>query len=691
MRSTGATTVFLACVPMRIGNFLLSRFGLAVFLLPPLQPRLAFGADPPALAVSADAKAHAPQLAAPIAEVTVYSDRARVRRRGTVQLGKTPLLVRLPDLPGATFLDSVRVSVQGKNVRVIRVEATPVEREHVAMEDAARLLDAIDVVDDQLAANANAQAAFNWEIVLASAVSPASPVAEELRDGRKALVPDTDSWFKSLDFLSARRESAQTEIGQLQDATSALGLQKAKLQADLGKLNPGGLAERRIEAVVVLEGEASSDANVELEYFVPGAFWKPVYDLHFESGRNVVRMETAAMVVQATGEDWSSVEMHFSTAAPGQGLDLPELLTWTLGEKDDFLMQARPVHPMSRPRTFPLPEPQPLAIDAERAARNEVLLARLERNNVDLIAVEQEELTVVERFDGKFLSNLPLENRTELVGVLANQVAGAVNGSQVRGGNSAQNSYQLEGFQRGESSSAEAIATQQLYMQLFQSPSVSRRLRFSDPFLPAVSAGGLDHVYRAPTRASIASSGSEVRIPLDASTFGVSVYHESTPSLEPTAYLKARVRNTGKRPVLRGPATIFSDGEFVGRGEIDTTGPGGVINMPLGADRDVRLIRRVVPSTTTTGLLSKTDETTYAVEIQVGNYKKKPIIVDVIDQFPKSSNEKVRVHFLDATPKPMGPTEDKIMRFRVTVAPGQTETIKLRYRIDRPNNTRLYQ
>ena len=62
------------------------------------------------------------------------------------------------------------------------------------------------------------------------------------------------------------------------------------------------------------------------------------------------------------------------------------------------------------------------------------------------------------------------------------------------------------------------------------------------------------------------------------------------------------MRNDGKRPLLRGPATIFGDGEFVGMGELKTTGPSGDIELPLGADQDIRFTRQVVPSSKTTGL-----------------------------------------------------------------------------------------
>ena len=107
-----------------------------------------------------------------------------------------------------------------------------------------------------------------------------------------------------------------------------------------------------------------------------------------------------------------------------------------------------------------------------------------------------------------------------------------------------------------------------------------------------------------------------------AQTFDAETVYEATPSLDTTAYVKARVKNGTGRPLLRGPTTIFVGGEFVGQGELQTTGPGGEIGFPLGADENVRLIRNVVPSTERKGVFSKDDVTTYAVELQVGNYKK---------------------------------------------------------------------
>jgi uncharacterized protein (TIGR02231 family) len=216
--------------------------------------------------------------------------------------------------------------------------------------------------------------------------------------------------------------------------------------------------------------------------------------------------------------------------------------------------------------------------------------------------------------------------------------------------------------------------------------------QLTDPLLPAVSAGGLDYLYPAPTTATVPSSGRQTRIPLAVQTFRAAAYHQATPALAATAFLRARVRNDGKRPLLRGPTTIFSDGELVGQGEIKTTGPGGEIELPLGADQDIRLTRQVVPATRTTGLIMKVDETTYEVQIQIGNYKKQPASIEVADQLPRSAQDKVEVKLLGVDPPAQGPPDaDGVVRWRVDLAAGATRTLRLRYQISRPRGWQLYQ
>ena len=672
------------------------------------------------------------RVEAPIAEVTVYSDRARVRRRGRVTVGAAVGVVRLPDLPGAAFLDTVRVAAVG--ARVIRVEATPIERERLEIEQATRLLDALDGVGDRLAAVEDRARADEWEVATLTRLSPASPVPEDKREGRKGLTIDVSSWWKALDFLGARTAAGRARLVRIADERRQLEAERDRLRADVAQLNQGGFSDRSVQVIVALEPTAGGPIDLELEYFVPGAHWKPAYTLLFSSARGQVTLETTAVVGQTSGEDWTRAALAFSTAIPGRGIDLPELLTWTLGERSEFVpvLHAR-IPPRVEP-LLPMPAAQSLASEAHavavelvrdrlaRAARapapgevsissgntsavwDEALRVRDKREIHDLVASvsADEPLTKqrpaaskgtpesseeIERPDGEMVSARPaaapapemaMEQDLSESGAGWRDVVAAPRRTAMLG--------------KSSSSVASAARVWPVSLSLFDATAARRPPRFVDPYLPAVSAGGLDFVYRAPTPTTVESSGKEVRVPLASQTFRADAFYEATPALATTAFLRARVRNDGKRPLLLGPATIFGDGEFVGVGEIRTTGPGGEIELPLGADQDIRLVRQIVPSGKTTGLILKSQETVYDVQLQVGNYKKQAVTVEVIDQLPVSRNDDVDVKLLATNPAPAkAPDTDGVIRWRVSIPPGETRTLKLSYQITRPKDWKLYQ
>jgi hypothetical protein len=657
----------------------------------------------------------AAMIEARIAEVTVFSDRARVRRRGRAT-GKAGIeVVRFPSLPGAVFLDTVRVSVTGG--RVLRVEATPVERERTSIAQAAKLLDALDAVDDRLVEIEDRAAVEDWEVGFLRALRPAAPVAEDKREGRKNLVVDTPSWWKALDFFGLRTRGAGERRLKVDADRRDATRERDRLVADVQALNRGGFSDRVVDVVAIVD-IARAGADLELEYFVPGARWKPAYDLHYASARGQIRVETAAVVEQTTGEDWTDTALLLSTAMPGRGIDLPELLTWTLGEKSEFVPQLRPRR--AAQAETPLPVPAARSTAADRAAIDaEMVRARLARamanEGSDRFRAQQVEAEKAAA-DNQAQAQEQVR-RVRLRQAQARQYDAPMN-AKVRSAPSASSGAaapamapqaQSEAMDMDDAeakpeslswqdiaaaprrSSASASASR-IPLALVDVSAPARGPTLSDPYLPAVSAGGLDYVYQSPTKATIASASKQVRIPLASQSFQASTFHEATPALAPTAFLRARVRNDGKRPLLRGPVAIFGDGELVGVGEIQTTGPGGDIELPLGADQDVKLVRQVVPSSKTTGVIMKADETTYDVQIQVANYKKQKITVEIADQVPRSRRDKVEVKLLGVQPATTGaPDADGVVKWRLELAPGATQTLKLSYRITRPKDWQLYQ
>jgi hypothetical protein len=597
-----------------------------------------------------------------------------------------------------------------------------VSRRHRSIAQAAKLLDALDAVDDRLVEIEDRRAVEDWEVGFLRALRPAAPVPEDKREGRKNLVVDAPSWWKALDFLGLRTRGASERLVKIDSDQREAIKERERIVADVQALNRGGFSDRVVDVVAIVDGTGGPKlgAELELEYFVPGARWKPAYDLHYASARGQIRVETAAVVEQTTGEDWTDTVLLLSTAMPGRGIDLPELLTWTLGEKSEFIPQLRPRR--APPAETPLPVPAARSSAADSAALDaEMVRARL----AQAMATEVQGDIVIKPpvsadNDQERARRVRLRKSMQNEATMSARVAparsapssssagappamapappppppseAAMDMDEAEGKPSTLSWQDIVVVPRKNKSGSASAYRVPLGLALVDATAPSRGPVLSDPYLPAVSAGGLDYVYQSPTRATIASSSKQVRIPLASQTFQASTFHEATPALAPTAFLRARVRNDGKRPLLRGPVTIFGDGELVGVGEIQTTGPGGDIELPLGADQDVKLVRQVVPSTKTTGVIMKADETTYDVQIQVANYKKQKVTVEIADQVPRSPRDKVEVKLLGVQPAATGaPDADGVIKWRVDLAPGATQTLKLSYRITRPKDWQLYQ
>jgi hypothetical protein len=648
----------------------------------------------PAIAVGPELKEEAPALEAPIVRVTVFSDRARIVRVAHAEVKAGVSSFRLPDLPGAVLLDTVRVTAKG--ARVLRAEASPVEREIVSIDQVKGLIDELEKVADQIREIDQQIALERRELERLESIHPAPPVEEKDRDGRKGLQVVPDAWFKAIDFLGGRDASGRARIQKLESDRLKLDERRNELAREIESKNLGAFTDVRVETFVAIDSAAAKKLDIELEYFIGGARWKPAYDLRFEQDGKLL-VETAAMVQQATGEDWNDVELLLSTAIPGQGIDLPELLTWTLGESRDFLPRAIAARRAPPPPRFSPPTPQATRAEEKRRIEIEILRSRFAQATGRTPIVTKEEPSVVYSKkatinfeDDAIEGELTKPEGAYLESRKADRPRPPAPAPRVAADApaAAEESYAVTLSSDVGSSSGPSF--QRRSLALFEAPPPS--IAFSDPYLPAVTAGGLDYVYEAPTRTTIPSKAEDRRVPLASQSFQASTVHEATPSLDTTAYVKAKVKNGSGRPLLRGPTNIFVGGEFVGQGEIQTTGPGGEIGFPLGADENVRLVRTVVPATKREGFISKDDVTTYAVKLQIGNYKKRAITIEVIDQVPKTSHEDVEIEFLSANPKPLAePDADGVMRWRLEVPASQTKTIEFSYTIGRPADWQLYQ
>jgi uncharacterized protein (TIGR02231 family) len=264
---------------------------------------------------------------APIVSVTVYPDRARVTRRGTVRLTAGRHRVHIEPLPLRLLADSIRVGGHGP-ATVLGVDV--LRRSHPRPPDSAvaelqrrrrELAGELAALDD--ADRAQAQHA---EFITALGQRSAGTFARALASGEAdaaGIATFAELLTGQLTQVQARRRDLTARRHLISEDINALD----RTLTDLGT----SVRPDRMAAAVDLEVDATGEVALELSYVVDSAGWSSTYDLRVDGER--LALSWYGLITQRTGEDWPECDLLLSTARPSDAASVPELDPWYLDRR----------------------------------------------------------------------------------------------------------------------------------------------------------------------------------------------------------------------------------------------------------------------------------------------------------------------------------------------------------------------
>ncbi|MDR3373752.1 MAG: mucoidy inhibitor MuiA family protein [Ancalomicrobiaceae bacterium] len=256
--------------------------------------------------------------------VTVFPDQAQVVRSLKVHLDAGAQVVVVTDLPAGIDAESVRVEASGGprieigsvDIRTVTPPPPEVKLTSEAEQKIRTLNDEHAGLDDRIKA---AEAKLKLIERLGSASTEG--FVKGIGEGKTAPNLIKDSW-------TVFAEGIDESLGVIRAAhvrQSAIDDEIARIRADIG--HQPQPSSRHGEARVALAADAGGDATFRISYRMTRAGWQPVYDARLTSGSGTekpsVELVTRALVRQATGEDWSDVDLTLSTARPSRGTAAP--------------------------------------------------------------------------------------------------------------------------------------------------------------------------------------------------------------------------------------------------------------------------------------------------------------------------------------------------------------------------------
>lgn len=260
---------------------------------------------------------------APIVEVTVFVNRARVTRRGTIHLPPGEQTIRIENLPASINPDSVRASGRGPGITIFSVDVrnrfvteTPVADTAALEVELEQLKQADKVLEDE-----TTQASDHYQLIKALHENAGLRFARTLASG-KATVETLRPVEQYLNDELTSMYAHQREIDQQR---TELGKKIKAAEERLGQVHAATSREWR-DIEVNVEAASESDLELEVTYAVDGASWEPVYDARLIEGK--VKLTYMAQVSQQSGEHWPAAQLSLSTARQATSYTIPKLRAW---------------------------------------------------------------------------------------------------------------------------------------------------------------------------------------------------------------------------------------------------------------------------------------------------------------------------------------------------------------------------
>ncbi len=154
---------------------------------------------------------------------------------------------------------------------------------------------------------------------------------------------------------------------------------------------------------------------------------------------------------------------------------------------------------------------------------------------------------------------------------------------------------------------------------------------------------------RTVTLASDAKRDQKTRI--DSISLKPTYTYVTRPALDAAAYLRGTVRNDSPFQLLAGQARVFLGGDSVGVTAMRDIAPGAEFELWFGADRRIDVERKLIArNTSTSGLLSKSDDIEWQYRVTLKNMIAAPTSIEVWDRMPVSRNEEITVALRETSP-----------------------------------------
>jgi uncharacterized protein (TIGR02231 family) len=204
-----------------------------------------------------------------------------------------------------------------------------------------------------------------------------------------------------------------------------------------------------------------------------------------------------------------------------------------------------------------------------------------------------------------------------------------------------------------------------------------------------VEEGPVAATYRPARVVAVPADGSTSRATVLVLDLATQLDHVAAPVRSTDVHLRAMVTNTSQHTLPAGSAAVFHEADFVSKTTLSTWAPGEELELALGLDDRVRVERELTRRTATKATLGSSRRREVEYRTTIGNYTGRPVRITVLDQLPVSRHDAISVKETLLEPQPAERTDLGVLTWRLVVPEGQSQTVRLGYRVETAKGVEL--
>lgn len=198
-----------------------------------------------------------------------------------------------------------------------------------------------------------------------------------------------------------------------------------------------------------------------------------------------------------------------------------------------------------------------------------------------------------------------------------------------------------------------------------------------------IAEGDMMVEYEIQETQDIESDGQEHIIGFQELSLPATYNYHSVPKLENAVFLLAQITDWGKFNLLAGDATLFFDDMYIGKSYLNPNISSDTLLISLGRDEKINIKRVKLSDLCTTKKFSNKKKETKVYETVIKNNKNIAVELEVLDQFPISSNTDIEVSLEEAEGAQITKDYGKVL-WRVKLQPGESKKLRLMYTLKFP-------